>query len=160
EWIESQHSYYMRLLQRQNRQYVVKWVAIYLPSALRQPGAVTRVAPVQTVEVLPRTQIATPWQSDRHSDELQVIYRLGAFTDLRVPIEGGGVGGESAKVWGNRWSSRLALERAHEVKELVLETEPEWRFYEDLISRGVEFEIKAGTPTLLDPDDPSGRAWF
>jgi hypothetical protein len=150
----------MRLLQRQNRQYVVKWVAVYLPTALRQPGAVTRVAEVQTIEVLTRDQILTSWQSERNSDQRQVVYRLGAFRDLPRAVANRGLDGDAARFSTNRWTSRLALERAQDVKELLLETEPEWRFYEELRSHRIKFEITASTATVVSSEDPRGRAWF
>jgi hypothetical protein len=159
-WIQTEGSYYMRLLQRQNRQYVVKWLAIYSPTALREPGAVTRVAEVQTIEVVPRAQIPTPWQSQRSPDQLQVLYRLGGFTDLPRAVANRGLDGGTARFSTSRWTSRLALERAQDVKELLLETEPEWRFYEELSSHKIKFEITAGTPTLVSSEDPIGRAWF
>jgi uncharacterized protein len=160
DWVQSAGSYYTRLLQRQNRQYAVKWLAIYFPAALRKPGAVTRLAQVQAIDVVPRRQIPTPWQTSRNLDELQVTYRLGAFVDLPRPIENRGLDGEAARFSTNRWTSRLALERARDVKELLLETEPEWRLYEELTSNGIEFEVTAGTPMLEKPEDPRGRAWF
>lgn len=150
----------MRLLQRQNRQYVVKWVAVYLPTALREPGAVTRVAEVQTIEVMPRDQILTPWKSERNSDQFQVVYRLGSFRDLPRAVANRGLSGDAARFSTNRWTSRLALERAQDVKELLLETEPEWRLYEELRSHGIKFEITASTPTVVSSEDPRGRAWF
>jgi len=56
--------------------------------------------------------------------------------------------------------SRFALERAKNLKELFLETEPEWRLYENLKAAGIKFDIKPGTPKEQDADDPFGRAWF
>jgi hypothetical protein len=105
-------------------------------------------------------QIQTPWRTSRNIDELQVTYRLGAFVDLPRPIENRGLGGEPARFSTNRWTSRLALERASDVKELLLETEPEWRLYEELTSNRIEFEVTAGTPMLEKQEDPRGRAWF
>lgn len=160
DWVKSAGSYYTRLLQRQNRQYAVTWLAIYLPAALRKPGAVTRVAQVQAIDVVPRRQIPTPWQTSRNVDGLQVTYRLGAFVDLPRPIENRGLDGEAARFSANRWTSRLALERARDVKELLLDTEPEWRLYEELTSNGIEFEVTSGTPMLEKQEDPRGRAWF
>jgi hypothetical protein len=50
--------------------------------------------------------------------------------------------------------------RASNLRELLLETEPEWRLYEDLRAVGSQFEIEPGRVKLNDPDDPSGRAIF
>jgi hypothetical protein len=52
------------------------------------------------------------------------------------------------------------LTRARLVEELLLETEPEWRLYEDLSAERIGFRVEAGTIGTLDPDDPPGRAWF
>jgi len=68
--------------------------------------------------------------------------------------------GESKSFRSHRWTSRLALQRAKNLKELFLETEPEWRLYENLKVAGIKFDIKPGTPKEQDPDDPSGRAKF
>jgi len=160
DWIQSEQTYYARLLQKQNRQYAVKRLAIYLPSVLRRPGAVCRVAEVQAVEIVPRGQIRTPWRSLRDASESQLLYRLGPFIDLPIPIENRGLDGEGARFSSNRWTSRLALERARDVKELLLETEPEWRLYEELVSNDIEFEITAGAAMLEKTEDPRGRAWF
>lgn len=127
---------------------------------LRRPGAVCRVAEVQSVEIVPRGEIRTPWRSLRDGSESQLLYRLGPFIDLPIPIENRGLDGEGARFSSNRWTSRLALERARDVKELLLETEPEWRLYEELVSNDVEFEITAGAAMLEKSEDPRGRAWF
>jgi hypothetical protein len=50
--------------------------------------------------------------------------------------------------------------RASTLEELLLETEPEWRLYEDLRAVGSRFEIQAGRVRLTDPGDPRGRAVF
>ena len=60
----------------------------------------------------------------------------------------------------DRWTSRLGLDRATSLEELSLETEPEWRLYEDLRARRISFRIKPGRVSLVDPDDPAGRAQF
>jgi hypothetical protein len=46
------------------------------------------------------------------------------------------------------------------LNELLLETEPEWRLYEDLKIAGLDFAIKASPAKLLDKEEPVGRAWF
>ena len=58
------------------------------------------------------------------------------------------------------WASRLSIERACTLQELFLETEPEWRLYEDLSASGVSFELEPGPPVLRDPEDPGWRVWF
>ncbi len=60
-------------LTKQPRQLSAKWIAIYSPTALRSPGAVTHLAPVENVEVLSSPEINTPWQSARDAEAMMVI---------------------------------------------------------------------------------------
>ncbi|MCG5531560.1 hypothetical protein LRD18_11970 [Halorhodospira halochloris] len=76
-------------------------------------------------EVLPREQIATPWPARRGAEELQVLYHLGPLQALEAPITNRD-GGRGQRFSTNRWSSRLALQRARTVTELLLESAPEW----------------------------------
>lgn len=57
-------------------------------------------------------------------------------------------------------ASRLLLRRAQSGKELFLETEPEWRLYDELRAKGVKLCLRSGEARILDPDDPRGRACF
>ena len=117
-------------------------------------------AEVRQVEVLPRKEIPTPWDASRNPDELQFVYHLEELVELKNSIENLDEEGESKSFRSHRWTSRLALQRAKNLKELFLETEPEWRLYENLKVAGIKFDIKPGTPKEQDPDDPSGRAKF
>ena len=61
----------------------------------------------------------------------------------------------------NRWTSVLALQRATNVHELLLETAPEWQRYEDLRAKGIAVTVRAGALRPLRPlrpDDPPGHA--
>lgn len=57
-----------------------------------------------------------------------------------------------------RWASRLSLSRAQIGRELYLETEPEWRLYDELRAKGFDVALKPGDVRIIDPDDPRGRA--
>jgi hypothetical protein len=59
-----------------------------------------------------------------------------------------------------RWTSRLAIERAGGVLELLLETEPEWRLYEELKAANIQFKLKAGRINALEQTSLQWRAWF
>jgi uncharacterized protein len=159
-WIEKERLYYTPLSRTQRRQFTAKWVAIYSPATLRQPGAITHLAAVMSVEVIKRNQIDTPWRPSRKPDEMQVLYRLDELKELEQPIENRNVKGRSQRFSTNRWTSRLALERARVLMELFLETESEWRLYEDLKARGITFHLDPGPAIVADPDDPMGRTWF
>jgi len=161
DWIREHRRYYMPRHRTQRRQYAAKWVAIYSPACLRDPGAVAHLAPVQAVHVVPRGEIRTPWEPRPGTeDELHVLYELGAVRELDNPVENPGRENTGQRFSTHRWTSRLGLERARDISELTLETEPEWRLYEDLRASGKDFELRPGRPVLLDPDDPAGRTWF
>jgi hypothetical protein len=145
----------------QRRQYAAKWVAIYSPAVLRDPGAVTHWAPVQAVDVVMRSEIPTPWPPRvGREEELYVAYQLGEVKELDVPVENPGPDQSGQRFSTHRWTSRLGLQRARDVSELTLETEPEWRLYEDLRASGRDFQLKPGRPAMVDSDDPAGRTWF
>jgi hypothetical protein len=158
DWIQKTGQYYVRAT-GQPRQYSTRYVALYIPASVQQPGSVAYWAAVLSVDVVKRSEIVTPWTS-RSGDQHQVLYKLEPLRPLRRPVanlakEGWGRGPQSS-----RWTSRLALLRASNLQELLLETEPEWRLYEDLRAVGSQFEIEPGRVSLNDPDDPRGRAVF
>jgi hypothetical protein len=157
-WIEEQRTYYTPMLRRQRRQYQVSSLLIFSPVALRSPGAITHVADVESIEILSRKEIKTPWPFSREGDQTQVVYRLSALRQLpkAIPFKPG----TSLGLRRPRWTSELGAARAATLNELILETEPEWRLYENLQLSGIEFEVDPGSPVLEDPDDPRGRAKF
>jgi predicted component of viral defense system (DUF524 family) len=157
-WIERERTYYMPMLRRQSRQYQVSSIRLFSPSALRNPGAITHVAEVQSVELLSRKGIKTPWAFSRDGDQMQVVYRLGVLRALSKPIHFRA--GSNLGLRRPRWTSELGAARAATMNELILETEPEWRLYENLQLAGMEFDVRADSPELENPDDPQGRAWF
>jgi hypothetical protein len=157
QWIIEEQLYYMPVLKTQLRQYATKWVAIYSPLEIRKPGAVTHYAPVENIDIVKRKEILTPWSPKRNSEELQILFKLGEVTEKKPPVSN--IRGYSFTQ--HRWTSRLGLERARNLEELLLETEPEWRLFEDLRALGVKFTLDPSEPVrLLDKDNPYGRVWF
>jgi len=159
-WIVNTKCYYMPLLRSHPRQLFVKHVAIYSPSAIRKPGAVTHRAKVSGIEVKPRSQIVTSWPSGRPGDELQVVYQLESLELMREPVLNLADDGKGRRVSSHRWASRLSLERARTLSELFLESEPEWRLYEQLRASGIMFKLVPAAPNSQTDVDSSWRTWF
>ena len=160
EWIRASKQYYMPLLKTQRRQFVSSWLALYSPTVLRKPGAVTHRAMVKGVDVVKRSEIKTPWPAGHRGDEYVVLYHLGGVEELARPIENKHQNGRGQRFSSHRWTSLLALERASVLEELLLETEPEWKLYEDLSACGLDFYLESGPVKLADPENPAGRVWF
>ena len=153
-WIRRTGLYYAPVHRLGPRRFVVKWIAFYEPRGRGDgPGAVTCEAAVRAISVQRRRDIHTPWPPSR-PDELCVVYELGQLVERTPPIV------VPHGIRSFRWASRLSLRRAREGRELYLETEPEWRLYEELRARGLPYEIRPGDPEVLDPDDVRGRAVF
>jgi hypothetical protein len=134
-------------------------VAVYSPSSLRKQGAVTHRARVIAIDVKPRANIDTPWFASRRIDELQVVYQLDYVEVLRNPIVNRSDDGKGQRFSSPRWASRLSLERAQTISELFLETEPEWRLYEELTAAHIPFKLIPASPGSLR-DDLNWRTWF
>ncbi|MBA1147482.1 DUF2357 domain-containing protein [Ectothiorhodospiraceae bacterium WFHF3C12] len=163
EWIERERRYYTRLTPSQPRQLRAKAVAFYMPGQATDgdaPGAVTHWAEVEEIEVLPRKRIRTPWPARRSQDELQVHYRLGPVQPLPRLISNRSVDGSVQRFSTNRWTSRLALLRATNVTELLLESAAEWALYEAIRAAGLELELMAVPPRPSGNSAIRGRAWF
>lgn len=160
DWIADQRLYYMPFFRTQPRQMNTRWVVFYSPKALRKPGGVTHLAPVERMDIVKRKAIKTPWAAKRNPDELQVLYHLGEIRELERTIDNLDENDRGYAFRRHRWTSRLALERAQNVKELLLETEPEWRLYEDLRAAGIEVFLEPGPVKMIDPDNPQGRVKF
>lgn len=160
DWIKLARCYYTVLIPSQDRQLNSQWVAIYSPASIRTPGAVTHLAPVKNIDVKYRREIDTPWQPTGGANEQQVVYQLGELQELPNPIENRGRGGSAKRFSHNRWTSRLGITMAHEVRELLLETSPEWELYEQLRRNDLDFTLKPGPAKLPDEKDLHGRAWF
>jgi predicted component of viral defense system (DUF524 family) len=162
DWIRGSRMYYMPKTDTQTRQFMAAKIALYSPARLASspgPGSVTHVADVQSIDVVARSEISTPWPPTR-GDQLQVCYQLGPVEALEHPILNRDATGRGQRMSSHRWSSMLALRRAREIRELLLETEPEWRLLETLRSRGAAFLFDPLRPGLVDTDNPRGRAWF
>lgn len=119
EWVKKQRLYYMPVLKTQERQMNIHWIVFYSPRVLRIPGAITHVALVEGIEITKRNNIQTPWGTGRRADELQVLYRLGEVKELSRPIENMDENDKGQSFRSHRWTSRLGLERAHHIKELL-----------------------------------------
>jgi predicted component of viral defense system (DUF524 family) len=161
-WIIEHRFYYLTLFRSdaEYRQCATRHVAIYSPAAIRPPGAVTHVAPVLAVDVVPRKSLGTPWPSSADPAELQIVYHLGEVHALPRPIVNHATDTRAERISQPRWTSKLALDRADYVRELLLDTEQEWRLYEELRAVGARFEIRAGRPRWLADGQERGRAWF
>ncbi len=147
EWIARAQRYYTPWTPSQPRQHQARIVAFYTPASARAagaPGAVTHWAEVTGIEVVPRQQIDTPWRAGRNPEELQVLYHLGPLQTLAEPIINRQPdSGRGQRFSSNRWSSRLAFQRARTVTELLLESAAEWALYEALRARGIEPTLRA-----------------
>lgn len=162
DWIRDSRMYYMPKTDTQPRQFTATRIAIYSPARIASDpglGAVTHVADVESIDVMPRREIATPWPPTR-PEQQQVCYQLGQVETLTQPIVNRDPAGRGQRVSTVRWSSMLALRRAREIRELLLETEPEWRLLETLRARNVEPWFDPLRPGLVDAENPKGRAWF
>jgi hypothetical protein len=162
QWIRDQRLYYVPLLtaEREARQYATSSAAIYSPAALRSPGAVTHVAAVNAVDVVPRESIPSPWPAALDPAQLCVVFHLDELRMLPRPIVNVDTDGSGQRVSGHRWTTELALRRARTLSELLLETELEWRLYEELTVAKTPFAIRAGRPRVIEGRYMPGRAWF
>jgi uncharacterized protein len=160
DWIKEKRCYYTPFTPRQGRQLVSRWISIYSPASIRKPGAVTHMARVENVEIKKRHRIETPWPARGAPNEMQVVYDLGEVYELERAIENRDASGRGKRFAKNRWTSRLGILRASELRELFLETSMEWRLYEQLRIANVEFTLKPGSVKVQDENDPSGRTWF
>lgn len=156
KWIMDTGTYYKPLSRDQDLQFEARILAVYSPAEIAGTGAVIHYAPILGMRVTARSKIPTPWDARRASDELQVVYQLSEFQRLASPVRN--VTGQRFST--HRWTSKLALFRAHNLEELLLDTEPEWRLYEDLTASGCKFTLRALPPRMVDPEKPRGRAWF
>jgi hypothetical protein len=156
EWLRQNMLYYMPLRKRHPRQYEIKRIALYEPTAGKGKGGISLVADVEGVALMPRSEIQTPWSPSARTQETFLVYRLANLRKLKQPI----MNQSGDRVSTERWTSRLALERAQSLNELLLETEPEWRLYELLTSRDFDFSVLAGKIGALNPEHAEGRAVF
>jgi len=160
DWIKSRRCYYTPLTPRRPRQFAARWVAIYSPRSIRTPGAVTHWAAVKNFDLKKRHEIDTPWLPRGRPDEPHMVYKLDEVCELERPIENPGRS-KLAKCYStNRWTSRLGIEKASELRELCLETCMEWRLHEQLRAVNVDFTLKPVAVKLQDQNERRGRTWF
>lgn len=120
--------------------------------------AIAWKAQVLQAEVVERSAIATPWTSRHAKHSSMILYHLGPVVRLDRPIAN--VDPSQTSFRSDRWTTQLALDRAVAAAEICLETESEWKLYEALKSRHVEFRLRLDLISR-DPDDmPRGRTWF
>jgi hypothetical protein len=150
DWIRERRLYYTPRT-KQRRLFTAKRVALYSSAETETVGRVRFWADVKSVDVVRRGEIDTPWPAD-DPDQEQVLYELQELRDGRNIINEAG-----DRVSTNRWSSRLALSRARVLRELALETEPEWRLYEHLRVIGRPFRL---TPRPATASVERGRMEF
>lgn len=156
EWVREKRIYYMPLLGSQRLQHAVSGVVLYKPSGGSCRGRVDEFAPVTEIEIRRREDLGTPWPWSRDGEELQVVFHLGQLVMLRRPI----VNESGQRVSSHRWTSRLAVDRATTLEELMVETEAEWRLYEDLRAMGKRFSLRAGTASVPGVERTRPRVWF
>ena len=160
EWIKTNRRFYTPLSQREPRQLLSRSIAFYATAPLRTPDAITHLAQVEGFEIKKRGEIETPWSSERNPDEEQVVYRLSEVRELKQPIENRGPEGIAKFFARNRWTSRLALIKAIELRELFMETSAEWLLYEQLRDAKLDFTLKPDALRRRDPNDPRSKSWF
>lgn len=160
KWIRENRRYYTPMAKDQPRLFAAKTVVFYEPARASNNvgGAVQIGASIEKVSIVLRREIVTPWSPARPQEE-QVLYELGPVAPLPRAIVNIN-DGRSARVGVRRWSSRLALERAQNLQELFLESEPEWRLYEALRARNVAFTLRAQPPRLRTADELRARVEF
>ncbi len=154
DWVVQNRIYYMPLFKNARKQFSTMYVALY--SSRHQGGAaITHFAKVNAIDVRRRREIPTPWPATNVEQKLFLMFHLKDIQTIPIPIRN--IGQRFSK---HRWTSLLALRRAQNLSELFLETEPEWRLYEDLKANDVSFRLKSLKVMIQDPKNPSGRAWF
>jgi uncharacterized protein len=114
---------------------------------------------VESIEVLRRGEITTPWPAREGGDDLQVLYRLGEFQELDVPVLNRGTNEEGQTFRINRWTSALGLQRAQNVTELLLESVADWAVFDMLQAHGIRFRLRAAR-RAGEHSGREGRAWF
>lgn len=161
-WIRETRRYFTPLAKDQPRLFATRAVAFYEPARTGDSGGsgVVRLsAKVLGLRVVRRSEVATPWPP-RSADTEHVLYELGPIEPLSKAIVNRDEGGRGRRFGVRRWSSRLALERARTMTELFLETEPEWRLYEELRARGTTFHLRVQAPKLWREEELRGRVHF
>lgn len=157
-WLQNNRCCYVRLPVRPHRHFRVSRVAFYCPRPLEKTPAISFVADVVEVTVMTRREITTPWSSRHAPDQSMILYRLGPVLRLPRPIMHTDPAETSFR--SDRWTTRLALERATSSTEIALETASEWRLYESLRARRIDFRLRLHAISHSDETSDRGRVWF
>jgi len=157
-WLQSNRCCYVRMPTRPHRHFRVSRVAFYCPRPIEKTPAISYAADVLDTTVVSRSEINTPWPSRHASDQTMILYRLGPILRLSRPILH--TDSTETSFRGDRWTTRLALDRAISSTEIALETASEWRLYEGLRSRGVDFRLRLHAISHNDESSERGRVWF
>ena len=160
EWVKAKRCYYTPFTPTQPRQLAAHWIAIYSPTSIRTPEAITQLAEIENYELKKRHEIDTPWRPHRDSDQTQVVYHLREVRELERPIENRGSKQLSKRFSQNCWTSRLGIMKATELREVLMETTAEWKLYGELRRARADFTLKAGSPKPNEETDPNRRMWF
>ena len=158
-WIRDERRYYTPLAKDQPRLFAATQIVFYEPARAidgAEHGSVRQGARVLSCRISRRSEVSTPWSAARPDEEV-VLYELAPLTQLPREVLNEDESGRGARVGVRRWSSRLALERARTLAELFLESEPEWRLYEELRARDVQFQLRVLPPKLRRAEDLRGR---
>jgi uncharacterized protein len=158
-WIRDERRYYTPHAKDQPRLFAATQIVFYEPARVvddAQHGAVRQGAKVLNCRIVRRSEVLTPWTAARPDEEV-VLYELAPLTRLPREVLNEDETGRGARVGVRRWSSRLGLERARTLAELFLESEPEWRLYEELRARDVRFQLRVLPPKLRRAEDLRGR---
>jgi hypothetical protein len=157
-WLQNNRCCYVRMPVRPHRHFRVSRVAFYCPRPLENTPAISFAADVLDVSVLTRREIHTPWTSRHAGGQSMILYRLGPILRLPRPILHTDAAETSFR--GDRWTTRLALERATSSTEIALETASEWKLYESLRSRRIDFRLRLHAISHSDESSDRGRVWF
>jgi uncharacterized protein len=160
KWILRENFYYTPFYRTQPRQLSAKWLALYSPASIRNPGAITHMFQIDNIELLQRSDVSTPWKSKNRTNGQIIGYKLSHMCELKRPIENLNEYGQGRRFSAPRWASRLSLERARSLPELYLESEAEWRLYEELKSLPLEFKLRPMEVKDLSLEEATWRTWF
>ena len=159
-WIIDNNCYYMPYLKQQQRQFTPSWLILYIPKIIFSPGAIRYKGEIEGYEVLRRDEIKTGWSSKQDTSQRQILYKLLSLEELSPPIFNRDHRGKEQRISQPRWTTRLSMERAETINELLLESESDWWIYDNLKARGVEFRIKARSSSKENQYKVESRVWF
>jgi uncharacterized protein len=134
ERIRQERRYSTPFDESEKRQVIARYIAFYSPASNGTAAAITHLGEVENFEI-----------KGPH-----LIYQLRELTKLETPIENRGPRTLIRRVEHDPWTSRLAVLRANELREIFLDSSAEWRLVEQLCAARAEFTLKPG------PD----KTWF